>query len=199
MRLHISFVSKLGKAIPTINLPAGVTCRPDAPCLDKCYARKGNFRFRTVKKVLAENLRYWQEDPAGFESDIRTYARMYRYIRWHSSGDIPDMEYLKMMCRVAAYNPHTEFLCFTKKFEMINKYLDNNILPTNLHIVLSAWGNFIPENNHSLPLAMVKFRNEESDIPDTAIACPGFCETCCREGGSCWELTSGQAVYFDEH
>lgn len=199
MRLHVSFVSKLGKTIPTINLPAGPTCRPDAPCLDKCYARKGNFHLPSVKKNLVENFKYWQEDPAGFETNVSNFVCMYRYIRWHSSGDIPDMEYLKMMCRVAASNPHTEFLCFTKKFEMINEYLDNNILPTNLHIVLSAWGDFIPDNNHSLPLAMIKFRSAESDIPDNAIACPGFCETCCREGGSCWELSSGQVVYFDEH
>lgn len=199
MRLHVSFTSKLGKAIPSISLPAGETCRPDAPCLDKCYARKGNFHLPSVKDALADNLAYWNESHAAFEMSVNDFVCLYRFIRWHASGDIPDGEYLKMMVRVAKQNPRTDFLCFTKKYELVNEYLEHNPFPENLHMALSTWGNFKPENPHSLPLAMIKFRSRKNDIPEDAIACPGFCETCCREGGSCWELAPGQVVYFDEH
>ena len=35
-----STVSKLGSQIFSINLPQGITCRPDAPCMKGCYAKK---------------------------------------------------------------------------------------------------------------------------------------------------------------
>ena len=44
--------SKLGGTIPSINLPAGLTCRADAPCQKGCYAKKGNWIFKNVKESL---------------------------------------------------------------------------------------------------------------------------------------------------
>ena len=52
--VHVSTtVSKLGPTIPTVNLPALVTCRPDAPCrTEGCYALQGNFRYPGVQKSM---------------------------------------------------------------------------------------------------------------------------------------------------
>ena len=97
--------SKLSASIPSINLPAGITCRADAPCKKECYARKGNFAYRPVKECYMQNLKDFVKDPNKYFDDIIKFFKqdlsIYRYARWHSSGDIVNDEYLQGMCRVA--------------------------------------------------------------------------------------------------
>lgn len=199
--VHISrSISKLGDAIPSVNLPPGITCRPDAPCISKCYARKGRWRFSNNIDLLENNLRIWQSDPDTYRKEIGASALFSRYFRWHSAGDIPDEPYLGMMSRIAEMLPYTQFLCFTKKFELVNAYLEEKTLPKNLRLVFSAWGDFLPENPHKLPVAYVRFKNSSQDeIPCYAFECSGHCEDCIPCGNSCWDLEHGQAVVFNEH
>lgn len=202
--VHISRgISKLGVAIPSVNLPPVITCRKDAPCREKCYARKGRFAFSHNKDLARQNLRIWEEDPEFFEREIVIAAYCSRFFRWHSSGDIPDRGYLQMMVNVANKCPGTEFLCFTKKYEMINEYMtERGKFPDNLRIVMSAWGKFMPSNPNNLPVAYVRFKKcewEQTEIPDDAIKCSGYCGTCAMGGASCWELKNGQTVCFNEH
>lgn len=200
--VHISKgVSKLGSDIPSVNLPAVVTCRPDAPCYAGCYARKGRFSFQHNKDLLSKNLDMWNNSPADFERDVTIAAFHSRFFRWHSSGDIPDVSYLEMMNRVASNLPNTSFLCFTKKYEMVNEFISKNGgLAPNLRMVFSAWGNWLPENPHNLPVAYIRFRKTETDnIPGNAFKCPKYCGSCVMTGCSCWDLNHGEAVVFDEH
>ena len=62
--------SKLGGQIYSINLPAVVTCRPDAPCFKGCYARKGNWTFSNVKSSLESNLEAYKSNPDLFFESI---------------------------------------------------------------------------------------------------------------------------------
>lgn len=200
-KIHISHgVSKLGPSIPSVNLPPVVTCRPDAPCFAKCYARKGRFCFQKNKAHLQDNLTLWLSDPEEYERGIVCSAYFSRYFRWHSSGDIPDAAYLEMMVRVAHKLPDTSFLCFTKKYELVNEHFDaHGNLPKNLIIVFSAWGSLLPSNPHNLPIAFVRFRKGYSAIPNHARACQSYCGNCVATGASCWDLQPGEAVVFNEH
>lgn len=199
--VHISYgISKLGVDIPSVSLPAGCTCRPDAPCFKKCYARRGRFCFQKNKAHLQNNLELWYCEPEIFEEEITLSAFRSRYFRWHSSGDIPDVKYLDMMVRIAQRLPRTRFLAFTKKYELINSWItEHGKLPDNLTIVFSAWGDFLPENPYDLPVAYIRFRKEESEIPAHARECPSYCGNCVTTGMSCWDLQHGEAVVFSEH
>lgn len=204
MSLHISrSISKLGADIPSINLPPVTTCRCDAPCASsrKCYAMKGRFAFSRNRELLKENLDLWHEHPKQFETEVKVSAFHSRFVRWHSSGDIPDAKYLEMMISVAESLPDTMFLCFTKKFELVNDYLGiHKSFPENLRMVFSAWGSFIPENPFRLPMAYVRFKKEPSGgIPENAIQCRNYCGDCVMSGRSCWDLKKGEAVCFNEH
>ena len=189
--------SKLGGQIYSINLPAVVTCRPDAPCFKGCYARKGNWTFTNVKNSLESNLEAYKSNPDLFFESVAAQTVLTRFCRWHSSGDIVDMKYFEGMCKVARKNKDTHYLCFTKKYEIINEFLSKGKrIPKNLSIVFSAWDNWIPENPYSLPMTSVygdKFNNEL--IPKDAIPCGGKCENC----QACWTLKKGQHVYFLKH
>ena len=189
--------SKLGGQIYSINLPPVVTCRADAPCFKGCYARKGNWLFQNVKSSLESNLDAYKSNPDLFFDSVAAQTALARFCRWHSSGDIVDMKYFEGMCKVARKNKETHYLCFTKKYEIINEFLSKGKrIPKNLSIVFSAWSNWIPENPYDLPMTYVygkEFNNEL--IPKDAIPCGGKCENC----QACWTLKKGQHVYFLKH
>ena len=189
--------SKLGGQIYSINLPPVVTCRADAPCFKGCYACKGNWLFPNVKNSLQQNLEAYKNNPTLFFESVAAQTALVRFCRWHSSGDIVDMQYFEGMCKVARKNKETHYLCFTKKYELINEFLSKGKrIPKNLSIVFSAWSNWIPENPYDLPMTYVygkEFNNEL--IPKDAIPCGGKCETC----QACWTLKKGQHVYFLKH
>lgn len=197
--MHISFtVSKLGSQIPAINLPPLVTCRPDAPCRkDGCYALRGHWIFKAVKDCLKKNLNAYYENPKLFFDCIISGTALSLYCRWFASGDIVDSQFFLGMCRVARINKHTQYLCFTKKFEIVNDYLaSGKRIPSNLHVVFSTWGDFMPENPYNLPMTFIQAKNLDcSNIPESAIPCSGHCESC----QSCWSLKKKQAVVFKKH
>lgn len=199
--------AKLGAYISGVNLPAGMTCRSDAPCRKGCYAMKGHFMFKSVNDSLQKNLEAFLNSPTQFFDLIiaKLHILPYRYFRWHSSGDIVNKEYLEGMVRTAEECPQTEFLCFTKKYEIVNDYLDtHHSLPDNLHIVFSHWGSFEVPNPYELPTAHVRFRKEDelhdnSGIPDDAIECSGFCGNCVSTEKNCWMLKNNESVVFNQH
>lgn len=204
MKVTISTTnSKLGGFIPSINLPAGLTCRADAPCQKGCYAKKGNWIFPNVKQSLADNLEYFKKDPQYYFKEIINFLNnndvSYKFFRWHSSGDIVNNDYFKGMLKVAEACPQTKFLCFTKKFHIINLYLEaGGKIPENLKIVFSAWDNtFKVDNPYNLPVTYVRFKKDERNaaIPEYAIPCVGKCAEC----KACWSLKNGQSVVFNQH
>lgn len=193
--------SKLGDKIPSLNLPTTI-CRSDAPCKKQCYANKGTWLYKNVQQSLQNNLNEFLEDKEKFFNDIIHWINnedvTYKFFRWFSSGDIVNYDFLMGMIRVAIESPNTKFLCFTKKFNLVNTFLDFNDLPKNLKIVFSGWDkNFNVENPHNLPTTWVNFKDQSknADIPEFAIPCKGLCKTC----KACWSLEKGQSVYFDQH
>lgn len=207
-------VTKLGDSIPSINLPPIVTCRADAPCAKcteeggGCYALRGHWMYKGPRNGLWNNLYAYRQNPKRFFESIATQTALFKFVRWFSAGDIVDMEFLKGMVRVARKNTGTKYLCFTKKYELVNEYLNaGGRIPSNLKIVFSTWGDLIPENPHNLPLTYVKFALRgnkakkaeimalNAKIPESAIPCTGKCYAC----QACWSLKKGQAVAFNKH
>lgn len=199
---HISTKnSKLGMSIPTINLPTGITCREDSPCFKQCYANKGNMARKSVRTCAEKNLDAYKSNPEGYFKVIDITLEMipFRYFRYHSSGDIPDERYLELMCRLARKHKQTKFLCFTKKYEIVNEYLNAHKKPSNLVLVLSNWGGWICPNPHNLPTAWIELKNQACMIPNNANKCNDYCGDCCNSGKSCWKLKKGDSVVFKQH
>lgn len=125
---------------------------------------------------------------------------MSRFFRFHVSGDIPDMSYLVRMVQVASRQTHCQILCFTKRFELVNAYLDEgNQLPANLHLIFSGWPGLTMQNPYDLPEAHVRFKDGTTTARPGAIPCGGNCADCARTDEGCWVLQNGQQVIFDEH
>jgi len=184
--------SKMG-VIPSISLPAIVTCNSKAPCTKGgCYALNGAFQYPSVQGAYAKNLNTFKSSPKDYFNAIDAWLHIRKpsIFRFHVSGDIPNKRYLTEMMKIAAYNPEIKFLAFTKKYAL----LKGISVPKNLSIVASAWTGFdMPA--HDYPIAWLK-DGVENRIPKDAIECHGNCETC----GMCWSLKElSKDVYFNKH
>lgn len=197
--------TKLGGCIGQINMPALTSCREDAPCAKGCYATSGNFAFDKVKASHYAKYIMATKHPADFFKtlDIELSLSSVKYIRWHSSGDIPTYDYFVGMCRLARKHKDVKFLCFTKKYEIVNAHLsEGHKIPKNLTVVLSSWGWWMPQNPHNLPTAYVHFGLDTVDknIPENANICGGNCGECIYgERANCWNMKKGEAVKFHIH
>lgn len=202
--------TKLGTSIPTVNQPPIITCRKNCPCAHLCYARKGTHLYPNVKESHQHNLQCYEKHPQEFFDNIIRFLNnpdvVYRYFRWHSAGDIKDMNYLEGMIRVAQSCPWTTFLAFTKQWEIVNEYCDlhgESSIPKNLRIVFSMWNdayNKTVDNKYNFPMTAVKFKHASVNMncmaPITDIyTCPGSCKTCKH----CWEMGKHNVTVFHQH
>ena len=189
--------SKMG-AIPSVSLPACITCNPDAPCFKQCYARRLSCRYKTVANAYARNLDILSTDPGAYWLQVKAAATTTRFFRYHVSGDIPNADYLINMTRTAHELPNTTFLAFTKQYHIVNDYLTRGgTIPENLIIIFSNWGMWKCENPHRLPTCEVILKGNEP-APNWKI-CGGNCTECACRGIGCWELKKGDTIAIYEH
>lgn len=191
--------SKLG-SIPSVSLPAGDTCRSDCECGIKCYTKKIERLRPSVRAAYKKNYELLKSDPDTYWREVEASVMMSRFFRFHVSGDIVDEDYLKKMIEIADRNRHCEILCFTKRYDIVNRCLDSGVFaPQNLHLVFSAWRNLQMENPYHLPVAHVRYRDGTTTASAAAVRCRGNCTECATTDGGCWSLQNGQEVVFDEH
>ena len=189
--------SKMG-AIPSVSLPACVTCNPGAPCFKLCYAAKITRLYKTVKTAYENNLTILNTDPALYWEQVKQGAQMARYFRYHVSGDIPNADYLVQMIKLAKSLPNTHFLAFTKQYYIVNQFLnDGGTIPKNLKIIFSNWGAWKCENPYNLPVCEIILKGSEP-APDWKI-CGGNCTACACAGIGCWELKQGETIAIYQH
>lgn len=194
--------SKTGKGCLTLSVPT-ITCAPDAPCRKGCYCMKGNQMYPNVCGAYYRNYRIWCDDPKGFEEQL---AHVLKYeglplFRWHDAGEIPDEKYLAMMFRIAIRFPNVSFLAYTKKYDLVNEFLKEHVIPENLCIRFSAWDkDWDVPNPWNLPMTYVDFTDKAKnpDIPRNAFKCNGGKEYTCTTCRMCF-MKQVKSVVFGQH
>lgn len=188
---------KMG-AIPSVSLPACVTCNPAAPCFRECYAARLERRYKQCKAAYQNNLDILNNNPAIYWQQVKAASMVTRFFRYHVSGDIPDLDYLYNMVQLAREIPGTRFLTFTKQYNIVNDYLNGGgIIPDNLKIIFSNWGQWKTENPHNLPVCEIIFKGEKP--ADDWKICGGNCTACACAGIGCWELRHGETIAIYKH
>ena len=189
--------AKMG-AIPSVSLPSCVTCNPGAPCFKECYARRIEYRYKESRNAYARNYDIYQNNPAAYWLQIRAAAIMTRYFRYHVSGDIPNAGYFAEMIKTAEMLPGTNFLAFTKQYNIVNEYLNGGgKIPKNLKVIFSNWGAWKCDNPHLLPVCEVIFK-DDTPAKNWKI-CGGNCTECACRGIGCWELKKGDTIAIYKH
>lgn len=194
--------SKTGKACLNLAFPTCV-CRPDAPCRKGCYAMKGCQQIAKVQAAYYRNLRLYNEDPENFFEQVYCKIKFSGLpkVRWFDSGDVPCEDFFERMVELCKRTPNTAHMMFTKKYEIVNEYIDKHgALPANLNVLFSAWDRLweVP-NPHKLGVAYVDFDDKRMnpDIPSYAFTCPGR-ESTCSACSACWNKRL-KAVVFKQH
>lgn len=189
---------KMG-CVPSVSLPSVVTCRT-CDCQKKCYAKKLERLRPNVAAAYKHNLDLLRSDPKTYWREVEAAIMMSRFFRFHVSGDIPDDLYFENMVNITTRNPHCQILCFTKRYEIVNDYMEAHTeIPRNLHIIFSGWPGLEMRNPFALPEAHVRFRDGSTTAQEGAHECKGNCSECAITDGGCWSLKRGESVVFNEH
>ena len=200
-KVSISAGNRKMGGVPSVSLPPVITCAANAPCVKKCYARKICRYSKQAKNAYERNLRILQTRPVSYWAQVYQAAATTRYFRYHVSGDIPNNEYMAAMVALAKALPTTEFLAFTKRYGIVNNYINAfGELPANLHILFSRWNaewDVTIRNPYDLPMSAVIFKGD--DINRYEKVCPGNCSKCACRGTGCWTLAKGEIIAFLEH
>lgn len=197
--------AKTGIGCLTMSMPP-ISCRTDAPCKKGCYCMKGHQVYPTVVGAYYRNWRLWNEDPINFEKQLEAFITFSGAIlfRYNDAGEIPDEKFLAMMFRIAEKLPEVKFLAYTKKYEMINEFLDEgNKIPNNLTIRFSYWDkDWEVPNPYNLPTAYVDFKDTDKNpiFPNKTFSCPaiGGSPITCSSCKVCWNKAV-KSVKFHQH
>ena len=189
--------SKMGP-IKSISLPPIKTCRK-CGCWSECYANRYCKIRKTVRESYENNLHAYLFNEDEYWREIEKVIKTSKFFRFHVAGDIPDYKYMCKMIVLAVQNPECEMLCFTKRHEYVNAALNGIKLPKNLHIILSFWSDYTPENPHNLPTAHVKYKDGTTTASENAKECKGNCMECALTIGGCWTLKNGEEIVFKKH
>lgn len=221
MRVSISKGNEKLGSIQSVSLPSGVTCRV-CDCRKKCYARRIEQRRKSVRDAYQNNLTVLNNEADTYWREVEAAIMLSRYFRFHVSGDIPSPDYFKHMVEISKRNSHCEILCFTKKYEIVNDYISNayldsiagttihpqffnmqtlakQVIPPNMHIIMSGWAGLDMQNPYNLPEAHVRYRDGTTTANADAKECGGNCTECAVTNGGCWTLDYGDQVVFNEH
>lgn len=187
----------------SLSLLPGITCpgRCNGTCGIDCYAAKlMAFRDGMLNRA-AENTAFYRFNPEEYWRQASFAISLVKWFRFNVSGDFPDYEYFCKSVEAAKENPDTQILAFTKQWEIVNRYFDENggreAIPSNYHILFSGGWNLKPVNPYHFPETTVY--NDGEEIPEEWLLCGGNCLECGCRGCGCWKAAEGETIAFKKH
>lgn len=193
--------SKTGRSCWTVSLIPIADCPNCSGCKSQCYdilnvcfqPKVKTDRARNSAIHKADIVRFWNEVSLGIQYNC------VHELRLNVGGDLI-LEDFYHIDRIARENPKCDILFFTKTYDAINQFLDEQEFPSNVHAILSAWENMEMDNRHNLPTAHVLYADGRTTAPEFgAIYCGGNCSTCAYNSEGCFALPKGGSVIFSAH
>lgn len=206
--------SKTGKNVINLNFPIEYTCKHTCECYTEkaCYAESGCYLYSDNQASYSENFNFFcAVDSETFCKAVQMAIEKmgFKLFRYFTCGDIVNYRFFECMVTIAKENPSVRFWSYTKKYEIVNRWLDENgTLPENLTIIFSHWlnhdGSYFPmDNRHNLPTSEFIPLGREELLETVTHVCPcsdpsvvACCEDCDHP---CYELKNGQSMALCEH
>lgn len=206
--------TKTGEKCINYNFPIEYTCKHDCECYKNgtCYAESGCYLFANNQANYSENYNFYKaNDKETFVNALQLAINTFKFnlFRYFTCGDIPNVNFIDCMVKLAINNPGIKFWSYTKKYNLVNSWIDNNgQLPENLTIIFSHWlntdGTYYPMNNkYNLPTSEFIPYGKEGLAKAVTHICPcsdptvkATCATCDH---ACYNLKCGQSMALLEH
>lgn len=192
---------KTGANCWTVSLLPIVDCSNCSECKKNCYDLRNDMIYSQVIADRSRNSAIHLKDPARYweEIDAQVKANYVTELRLNVGGDLTYLDF-KMVKILGESNPRTMILFFTKNYDGINKFLDEDSFPDNVRPIMSAWEGMEMDNPHNLPQSHVLYADGRTTAPEYgAVYCGGNCSECAFEGKGCWTLKKGEHVIFRAH
>ena len=192
---------KTGTNCWTVSLLPVIDCKNCSECKWDCYDLKNDLIYPNVIYDRCKNSVIHQEDRDRFWSEIDTQvkANYVTELRLNVGGDLWDDDF-KYVSELGKSNPRTMILFFTKNYTGINKFLENDSFPENVHPIMSAWCGMEMSNPHELPEAHVLYENGKTTAPSYgSYLCTMNCSECAFNRRGCWTLKQNEHVVFLVH
>lgn len=193
---------KTGTLIPSVSLIPIADCSNCKSCKNGCYAIKHLCIYPSVKNQVANNSAIAHNNIDGYFASILEYTKFRAFFRYHIQGDILNDAYFAGMVKVAKVNKHCKYLAFTKCFDIVNRWIDENgNLPKNLKIIFSDWKGLQMDNKHNLPVSSPLWKDgtKGDNTTNKTYLCNGFCEECAKVNKGCWDAKKGDTILFEAH
>ena len=194
--------SKTGQNCWTVSLIPIIDCKRNCgQCMKNCYDICNVCFMSAVQNDRARNSAVHKADPERFwnEVDAQVKANYVTELRINVGGDLDDYDFA-YVAELGRKNPKTMILFFTKNYQGINTFLDNNEFPENVRPIMSAWKDTEMINPHNLPQSHVLWEDGSTTAPEYgAVYCGGNCSECAFKGEGCWTLKKGKHVIFVAH
>lgn len=191
---------KTGFSVPSVSLIPVADCSNCSGCSRLCYDLRNDCIYNGVTDTRARNSAIARTQIDRYFQEIKQACRAFRFFRWHIGGDILNAAYLLGMIETATACPHCTFLAFTKRYDLVNAYIqDGGEIPANLQLIFSAWPGMELNNPFNFPVSSPLFIDGSHAAGSNPISCPGNCSNCAVMGSSCWTLKKGQGVTFAAH
>lgn len=202
--VHVSYGNKkIGKTLNFNTLAifggCGGMCGK-CGCFKYCYAIKDAMRFPAVLRSRAINTVLSMLDRDRYFTEIAEQIerhKSYKFVRFHVSGEIRDMDYLTHMVEIAKQFPERIFWTYTKQYEIVNSYCDKygkESIPSNFTIMFSEWDGYPMHNPYNFPV--FHFVPNGKALHENVFVCPGNCNYCKEH---CCGCVAGQSAQAKEH
>lgn len=194
--------SKTGRNVYTVSLAPVIDCGFNCKeCIPECYDLLNvcfqpivqNDRARNSALHRLDIERFWNEVSIGIKYNCVNTLRL------NVGGDVCK-EDLPLINKVARENPKCDILFFTKSYEEVNEFLNENVFEPNVQCIMSAWKNTKMDNPHNLPVSHVLYADGSTTAPKYgSYYCQGNCAHCHYNEEGCWTLKNGESVIFPAH
>ena len=163
---------------------------PGSTCGD-CYACKGMYQFKNVKKSQRDRMSATQR--ADWVPAMVKLITGQKFFRWHDSGDLYSMEYLRKVLAVCAATPDTLHWIPTREKGLLARFIKSGgHIPENVTIRLSAA--MVDEPAASLP--GIPTSTVHHNRPAIGHECPAPTQAGeCRDCRACWDKSIVNVSY----
>lgn len=202
LRVYISEGNEKLGLIPNVSTIPVIDCPNSKLCCRTCYDVRHDCINKQCAISRSLNSAIMRNDMNDYFEQISAYIRykMPKFMRYNIGGDILNVQYVDHMVKIAREFDSVYFLAFTKAYDSVNEWIDNNgNLPDNLKIIFSVWPGLKCDNKYNLPQSHIVDIDGRTTAPPFSFYCPGNCTNCCFSQEGCFFIKNGQNVTFHIH
>ena len=100
---------------------------------NECSVKLGHaYRTLSMTKFREDLLK-------SLDKQLTRKRNKFEVVRINESGELTCYEDLDFWCKLSKLHPETTFYLYTKNYDVVQKAIDNDIIPDNLFINISIW------------------------------------------------------------